>query len=223
MDAQTAQLVLYAITAIGAVVWLAGLRFLIASYRAGKPPPAEQFDLGEPPPDNLVLGAVEVEGRPADLAREAASVLAKENMGPPGQLKILQRTDDRVAFEGIGQHPGSRSLGQCAGRGQLRFRPAGGDRTCIDYRIELSGGRGLLLGGAICQLTGLIALIVGFWAIGAYVVPNQDPAIRGQTFQMAQVVHFLWPPFLFGALYRRRRRAVRDGLEILIHNLPYHG
>src|SRR5262249_33300367 len=42
-----------------------------------------------------------------------------------------------------------------------------------------------------------------------------------QTFQMAQAVHFLWPPFLFGALYRQGRRAAAQ-FEALAHNLPYY-
>jgi len=40
---------------------------------------------------------------------------------------------------------------------------------------------------------------------------------------MLQVVHFLWPPFLFGGLYRRGRSAVREAFEVMIHNLPYYG
>jgi len=40
---------------------------------------------------------------------------------------------------------------------------------------------------------------------------------------MFQAVHFLWPPFLFGALYRRRHTAVQSTLELAVHNLPYYG
>jgi len=84
-------------------------------------------------------------------------------------------------------------------------------------------GRGLLWWGASFQLLGLIALAVGFWLIRTYVVPDPDPAVRGQTVQMAQAVHFLWPPFLFGALYRRGYKALRTALDTLVHNLPYYG
>ena len=50
----------------------------------------------------------------------------------------------------------------------------------------------------------LVAFVVGFWAIHTYVVPN--PQIRGQTIQIVQLVHFLWPPFLFFGLRRRMAR-----------------
>jgi hypothetical protein len=39
---------------------------------------------------------------------------------------------------------------------------------------------------------------------------------------MVQAVHFLWPPFLFGALTRRARRAVATQFEALVNKLPYH-
>jgi hypothetical protein len=38
---------------------------------------------------------------------------------------------------------------------------------------------------------------------------------------MIQVIHFLWPPFLCGALYRQRRRSVKEGFEALLQNLPF--
>ena len=50
----------------------------------------------------------------------------------------------------------------------------------------------------------MVALVAGSWAIRTFVVPHPDPAIRGQVFQMCQVAHFLWPPFLFAGLYRAR-------------------
>jgi len=221
MNAETAQFVLFAVTGVGAVVWVAGLRFLVASHRAGKNPPVERFGLAERP-ENLIAGTAEVEGRPAELAAKAASVMARENVGTIGMLKILERTDDRVAFEAVGPGQSGGSRGQFVGRGQLRFSPAARGRTRIDYAVEVSGGRGLLLGGAIFQVLGLVALVAGFWLIRTYIIPNQDPAIRGQTFQMLQVVHVLWPPFLFGGLYRGRHTAVRTAFDTLVHNLPYH-
>jgi len=38
---------------------------------------------------------------------------------------------------------------------------------------------------------------------------------------MGQVIHFLWPPFLFGGLYRRVQTHVRNTFDSLVHNLPY--
>ena len=46
-------------------------------------------------------------------------------------------------------------------------------------------------------------------------------ALDWQTFQMLQAIHFLWPPFLFGYLYRKWWSAAGAALETMVHNLPH--
>lgn len=224
MEEATARIILFAVSGVGVVVWAAGLRFVQAAYRARATEQrlaAEQFELDGPPPQNCVFGSAEVEGEPAALAARAAAVLAQQGTPPTGQVKILRRTDREVAFEGAG--PGSEGThgGQIIRRGQLQFTPLGSARTRIDYAVEVAGGRGLLVGGVVCVVLGAAALIAGFVTMNILVVPNPNPAVRGQTLQMLQISHFLWPPFLFGALYRRRYTVVRAHFDTLIHNLPY--
>jgi hypothetical protein len=222
MTQETAQLVLYAIAVVAAVAWIAGLLFLVRSARIGKAAePATGRFPDEAPPDNLIVGHAEVEGLADRLSARAASVLAGES-ARFGYLKILERTDECLRFEATAGASPTTPAGQCLRRGQLRFTPLGIDRTRIDYGVEISTGRGLLWGGAAFVALGLVALLVGCWAIQAWIVPNPHPGIRGQTFQMLQVVHFLWPPFLLGGIYRMQRRAVRDAFDALVHNLPYH-
>jgi len=221
MDQETANLVLFAITAGCLVAWCAGLWFLSISRRAGRPAQTAQFGLEEPAPENLVTGTADVEGPPADLAAKTASVLARENAASLGHLKILERTGDRVVFEGIGPGMSGGSHHLLVRRGEVFFKAAGANKSVVEYRIEIAARRGLLLGGAIFQVVGLVALIAGFLLIRNLVVPHPDPAVRWQTLQMLQVSHFLWPPFLFGGLYRRMRSVVRTRFDALIHNLPY--
>jgi hypothetical protein len=224
MDEKTAQLVLCAIAATEVVVWLAALQFLLLSFgvrKSGAREAAERLQLTDPPPENLLVGSAEVEGQPAELAAKAAALLAKEIAGPLGQLKILSRTADRVVFEGTGANPAGRSAGRHIRQGQLQFTRVSDNRTAVDYAIAVSGGRGLLWGGVVCQVLGLLALSVGFWLLQTYVVHNPNPGARWQTIQMVQAIHFLWPPFLFGGLYRMGPRAIRSALDVLIHNLPY--
>ncbi len=224
MTAETARLVLFAITAVALVVWVIGLRFLILSAklpeRSGRGQD-DRFGPEEPTSQNLVVGSAEVEGQAADLLAKATAALANQAMGRLGQFRILERTDDCVSFEGSGANPGSKSGGQLIRRGQFQFTPLGGGRTTIDYAIDVSSGRGLLIAGAAVQVLGLVAIVAGFLLIHTLVLPNPKPAVRGQVLQMIQVVHFLWPPFLFGGLYRYRHRLVRDGLKTFVHNLPY--
>ena len=244
MTIEVAKTIVYSITAVGALVWVSGLLFLIHSVpkrsdgtglwpvpvgSTGKMPappdgvwpvPPKGGRLGESPyeaPRGLIVGRAEIPGTPGDLSDKAAAILAKE------QLKILQRTDDRVVFEGVGPNLSGAAVGQLVRRGELRFTAMGGDRTGVDYAIAVPEWRGFLIAGAVVQGLGLVALVVGFFAVTTWVVPNPNPAIRGQSFQMLQVVHFLWPPFLLGTLYRMRRRTVQARFEVLVNNLPYSG
>ncbi len=224
MTEQTAEWVLYAIAAVGVIVWLAGLRFLIASVQARKlaaQRAAEQLELSEPPNENLIYGSAEVTGRPDDLSTRAAAALAGGTAGYVGLLKILERTADRLTFERAGTMAGGHAGRSPVLNGQIRFTGQGPDRTRIDYAVQVAAGRGLLLGGVIFQILGLVALFVGFSVTTTFVVPNHNPAVRGQVFQMLQVGHFLWPPFLFGGIFRLRDRWVRDAFDALVHNLPH--
>jgi hypothetical protein len=226
MDAQTARWILYITTAVGAVVWFAGLRFLRASFYTPihrDEEPGERFELVERASIGGIRGHVEVEGTPADLAARAAAILAEKASDAVGPVKIVEAGDDRVAFVGAADAAGPQSAGRFLRGGELHFRPRGSGHTRIDYEIQMAAGRGLLMGGMVFQMLGLLALVGGFFAMNAWVVDHPSPSVRGQVLQMAQVVHFLWPPFLFGGLYRQGRKSIRGAFEVMIHNLPYYG
>ncbi len=238
MDETTARTVLYLITGIGVVAWAAGLRFLNGACRARRiaqdralqdlSPARTDFlevpsrDPAFSPPRNMIFGTTEVDGEPDELIANAVSILVKETSWPIGQVKITERTGDAVAFEGTGHHTSGSQAGQCVHRGRLAFSRTGTGRTRIDYAVTGGSGRGLLVAGAVALILGVTALVVGFILVRTYAVTSNDPDIRMQTFQMAQIVHFLWPPFLFGGLYRRQYSAVRGRFEALVHNLPFY-
>ena len=222
METETAQFVLIAIAAVGAIVWLISLQFLLSTFRHDRErfkQTAEVVDLGETTP-HMVAGTVEVDGQPAELSVKAAAVLAKGLAGWT-PFKILERTDQRLIFENITSNVNQ--PGHFLREGQLRFFPAGSGRTRIDYAIGLKAGGGMLWLAMAFQGLGLAALVGGFLLLWFLVVPDPNPAVRIQVVQMVQAVHFLWPPFLVGALYRRGRTTVVNALDLLVSNLPYHG
>jgi hypothetical protein len=226
MDTETARFALYAITAIGFVVWLAAAQFVAASVRSEREAARRAmsgFGLDEARSERLLVGRAEVEGQPAALAAKAASALAESWRGPLGPLKILARADDRLVFEGAGQDAAGRPAWQFVGRGQMQFARLGPTRTAIDYVVEFSGGQRLLRWAKVFILLGLVALVVGCTLMFTLIVSNPNPTVRAQTFQMVQAVHFLWPPFLFAGLYRMVRRMVRVAFDAFVHNLPYRG
>jgi len=221
MDPEVARVVLYGTIALGAVVWLVGARFLINSYRTPHPAAAERLSFAEPAAVGMVRGSAELDGQPADMAARAAAALAAGTVVPFGLVKIVDRREDFVAFEGVAPLEYGQRQGARVRRGEFRFVALNSRRTRIEYVVELPHGLGLLWGGVAFQVLGLAALVASFLVFQYYVVDNPDPGIRWQTFQALQVSHFLWPPFLFAALYRKRYSGVRSALDALAHNLPH--
>jgi hypothetical protein len=222
MDPETARLVVISIAAVGLVVWLSSLQFLLTTFRTDRQrrrQAAEVLEMTEAPPD-CIFGSVDVDGLPAELAVKAAGLLAKGSPPLP-PVKILERTDQRIVFEDIGA--GMNQQGGYLRQGQLRFSPVGSGRTHIDYAIELKKSNVLVWLAILFQTLGLAALVGGFVMIYIFAVEHPNPDVRTQAIQMVQAVHFLWPPFLFAGIYRRGRTLVTKGFELFINNLPYHG
>jgi len=224
VNSEAATVVLAGITAVAAIVWLAGLQFLTSSARKQQrgegldPAGFEDAGLSE---GRFLTGAAEVDGQAAPLASKAASLLARGALFPDTPVKVVEKSDDRVRFERVEPEVWPSTSGRWLRRGQFSFSPLGGSRCRVEWAVELEDPRGLLRAGAAFQIAGLIAIIAGCWTILTFVVPSPDPALRWQVVQMVQVVHLLWPPFLFGALYRRAWRGVAARLDALAHNLPY--
>jgi hypothetical protein len=223
MSTDVAQIVLAAITAVAAVVWLAGLQFLLASARLGiKNEDRESVDpeVMEESLAPCISGSVEVEGQAGALAAKAASLFAQDKLFPFGPFKIVESSESRLRFEPVGPGVG-RQAGGWFRRGQLRFTPLGPTRTRVEWTVALAPRSWLLWLGGGFQVAGLIALVAGAWAVYTFFASSADPALRWQTIQMLQVSHLLWPPFLFGALYRLGRRMIAAQFEALANNLPY--
>jgi hypothetical protein len=216
MSAQTAHVIVYSIAAVACVVWFAGLQFLIASAR--EPRVEDQFEGAERTNRLAIQGMAEVEGQPESLASRAASILAKGNVGQLGPLRIVSRTEESVTFEGDKESAG---IGRYIRQGAIHFARENQGKTRIEYALDVPHGKALLLGGMIFQVLGLAAIGVGFWLLSAYVADAANPAVRAQSVQMIQVIHFLWPPFLFGGLYRQRHGALRGAFDTFVRNLPF--
>ena len=116
---------------------------------------------------------------------------------------------------------GNRRAGYWFRQGELRFTSLRAGRTRVEWAVEPVNMRWLLWLGGAFQVVGLFGLVVGCWAVDTYFASSPAPARRWQTLQMLQAVHFLWPPFLFGALYRSGARAVAAQFEALANNLPF--
>jgi hypothetical protein len=224
MDIELARIVVVAITAAGVVVWLAALRFLVASWRlrhARPVRPDDEVDTAEDQVEGWLAGAVEVEGEARVLSARAARLLAQGTLNNLGPILVLDKADDRVRFERPGAGMANMPAHQWFRRGELRFTPLGSGQSRVSWLIEPAASAWLLWLGGAFQAVGLIALVAGGWAVYTYLASAAEPALRWQTFQMFQVCHFLWPPFLCGALYRAGTRSLTVMFDTLAQNLPY--
>lgn len=210
IDPTTAQTILQTIAGIALVLWLAGCWF-VASSRDAAAEEASSGDwgtIGRRRPS--LQGSMNIEGEPNELARKAAVLVARGALGP---VKILEAKDSYLEFEGVP----IRRVGWVA----LDFGSGGAHRTQVTYVASPRTGTALLTIAKILLIVGLAAVVVGFALLQRFAVNSPRPAIRGQVFQMIQVIHFLWPPWLLAGLHRAMRRNARMAVEAFVSNLPF--
>ncbi|MGE3808310.1 MAG: hypothetical protein AB7K24_26920 [Gemmataceae bacterium] len=216
---ETAQIVLAVISAVAMLVWLTGLQFLALSARKGRPDPHDDLRNTGFQQGRSLAGRTEIDGQPSALSAKAASILVKGDLFSLGPIKIAEKTDEHIVFERL--ESGSQAAGSFR-RGVFHFESISQGRCRVEWMIELTNMPWLLRLGALFQVLGILAIAGGGWAIYTFVVSSPNPGMRWQTFQMVQVVHFLWPPFLFGGLYRRGISMAAGQFEAFANNLPYH-
>jgi hypothetical protein len=219
-------IVFYLLTATAIIAWLCAVQFMLKTSRRQKSAAEQEqelTELGAAAPQHLIAGGAEVNGNAPELANRAAAYLAKQAQALLGPVKILEQTADRLVFEGMQgmvQHPGS--AGSLFARGEFRFTSIAQNRTCINYAVEVPPRSWILKLGWLFVGLGLLALVVAFTLIQLYVVNAANPGLQWQAVQVIHAGHFIWPPFLFGGIYRRLRSHVRTTFDTLVHNLPYH-
>jgi hypothetical protein len=207
MNVPLPAIIFYGLTAAAVVAWLCALQFMLRTSRRQKVAAEQEQEfaqVGATAPANLIAGSAEVAGSAAELAVRAASFLAQQAPAMLGPVKILEQTADRLVFEGMqgmGQNPGC--VGCLFARGEFRFTSIAQNRTRINYAVEVPRR--------------------SFVVIQLFVVNAANPELQWQSLQILQASHFIWPPFLFGGIYRRLRTHVRTTFDTLVHNLPYHG
>ncbi len=219
MDITLARTVFFAIVLFETTIWICAGYFLLTSSRSRRSNAEwQEPDAAEPHVDGWISGSTDVEGEAGVLAARAARLLAQGMPQQLGPVKVLDLADDRVRFERTGL---ANAPHQWFRRGELSFTPVATGRTAVSWLVEPTTSPWLLRLGWIFQLLGLLALIGGGWAVYTFLASAHEPALRWQTLQMLQAVHFLWPPFLFGGLYRAGGRSIRAQFETLVQNLPY--
>jgi hypothetical protein len=164
----------------------------------------------------LVAASEEIPGAPGEVSLRLASALASGAAGMP--LRIIERTDSLVRFE-----PGVLGAAASIG-GEFTLKSSGsGNSTRVDCRIDLEPlarklGR---IGLSIVIFVSIPAATVLPAMLFLYVATSADPAVRWQSLQSLQMIHGLWPPFLFGMIFRRVRTAAAGTVKTVLSNVKH--
>jgi hypothetical protein len=110
------------------------------------------------------------------------------------------------------------ALGGCVARVDFTPGPTG-----VDLAVELDWGRGARMFGFLMGLLVLVvqpAVIIGIGgALWHWFASDVTDEGRRTVWQMAQVAHVLWPPFLVYGIHRYLRRQSRQVIDQLVIEL----
>ncbi|WP_435007244.1 hypothetical protein P12x_004586 [Tundrisphaera lichenicola] len=216
MDPEIASRVVIGVTAVGAFAWLAGLIAMLRAerdWRKSSRMPSQRFGIEDVPDPGSIVGEVEIDGNPEELSTRLTGLLAREGLVALYPILIVASSPREIVIESAGPS----QFGFRGGR--IRLAPEG-SRTKIDYRMRV-GSRGPLIVGWMMVGLALIAVTAAPLLAASFLVNSPNPQVRTQSFQVVQMVHFLWPPFLLAHLARQPSRIFRARFESLLHNLPY--
>lgn len=217
MDEMVARVVVYGILSVATLVWLVAFWFVATS---GGRPATERAEISsfeeEDGRKDEIEGRVEVSGMPESLLRSLARQMAQPSLGGIPNFAVSLVDSKTLTFRSTG------SMGMSPlDSGEVRFESLDSHRSLARYRIVLHPrARWLLVFAKLSLILGFCAIGIAAVVMETFVIPNASPAIRWQSVQAVQVVHFVWPPFLFAGIYRQRRRQITRTVETMIHNLP---
>jgi hypothetical protein len=205
---ETARLIHLVALGAGVLVWLVALRFHFRAFRR-----TDDLD-----PEVLAGGEEEVAAPRGAVRDRVVEALRSGGSSPFSSVLIEEATDRRIAGRASAL-PAGHSGRRLAFEIELTDQ---GSATRGAWRVRGSGSSGLkVASGVFVFLLAPAALAAAAFLIPAYILKSDDPSVRGQALQTLQVVHFLWPPFLFGALYRRNARMVGTMLENVLRNAAF--
>ena len=171
--------------------------------------------------DPMVRGTVDLEGSPEGVAKRLAQQLATSSGPVLGRVLEADHREVRaelrpnVATRRDGGYTTATALLVC----HIDERIEG---CRVEYSLDLQQlGRGLRTATTLVLCLGVAAILAAAVVFPVLVIPSDNPAIRAQTAQVLQLVHFLWPPFLLTHQARRARSVVADRIGDLMANLPY--
>jgi len=208
MSTQAASILVLAVTAVGAVLWLVAVARALRIRRLGAGP--------------IEGGEALVEGDAEKVSGRITEALLAGTVLPLVPLRIVSSGPEGVRFR---SSVGASMLPFTAGiEGEYAISRAGEGRVRVRIGTNRAAQkRGAAVGLLICLLAGLPLLVGLPILLFVLVVPSPIPAVRWQAVQVVQMVHALWPPFLFVWLGTRNQRLVEDALGQVLDRIRFGG
>lgn len=184
--------------AIGAaILWGIGAAFVTRSARVV---------------EERVEGETEVEVASHAFVQLARTALSRGIANSPlSRIALVDVRDDSLTWQGGG--------GGVRHSASLRASGNGASRARVVWQLEATSG--MITGARWVVAAAAVATVGIYWLLSTHVLPVENPGVRGQVFQMAQALHFLWPPFLLAGLARALKRRLVKDLERTLGNLRF--
>ena len=182
MDTPTAQLIVVAGAIVAVLTWMLAMRAV------------RGMAVGPEESDREVLL------KRAKLAPARNALLKSLLEVQPNKMQqspeILERRDNRILFQ----------IGSFKTEMTLEDRYEGVHIRALTDASDVGRRRSLIVGTIVGLMIPLvIAIVAGI--LWKYVAASPNKAVRWQVFQIVQLLHILWPPFLVTTLFRKQREA----------------
>ena len=222
---ETAKTIFWIIWAAAAVVWIVSALWIGTWFRKktyGRTDDPFEDPLSADGPEHVDLeGQTTVALAPDEVSRRLTCFFANHLAAG---LTVEESSPTRVRLSGGGT--GSATAGR---QGQMpldevtfTFHSFAGAAAEVRYSARLTRlKRFCRIGAGVFQILGLAALGAACYVMLTFVVTSPKIGIRYQVWQTLQLVHFLWPPFLFAGVYAMTRRSIARLIGTLLGNLAY--
>lgn len=202
-----------AIAAGMGALWLWGTVYALSRAARRRGARGDLADDGD-----VVTGELVARGEPDAVSRKLCDLLVSATQpSGAGAVRVAERTPERIVFDKVPGGARAPGLPFDAGVVTLEGR---GDRLRLRYAVSMARSLRMmrLATYLVCFAYGGLFVAGTPLLIWFVVLGSDDPAVRWQVFQTAQMVHGVWPPFLVGFIAGRLRRATSGFFDALLAN-----
>jgi len=216
MNETTAVFVFAAIMTVAVVVWLIGLYY---SLRVGIGTATNDWQSQDTPAFGQISGEAICSASKEELLQRLPKLWKRQTLGILNStFSVVDKSDQEISVVRLG--PVLCNLPPALYFSGVRFRiePKSQNESRVLYTIDQTKVMSLLR--RICLTIVLsigLPVIVGVGLlIWFLVIPNANLGVRGQVFQAGQVIHVLWPPFMFIGIAAVARRSSKAFVERIL-------